>query len=117
MLFSSTGALDGLPGQVSYAASKAGVIGMARTLAAEWADSGIRVNTVVPGLVATPKVLAMPEATRDRVLQNVALKRLVEVDEVVAGVLFLMSPGAGGITGQSLRIDGGAGINTEGLHH
>ncbi|MFQ6331731.1 SDR family NAD(P)-dependent oxidoreductase [Nocardia sp. CWNU-33] len=117
VLFSSTGAFDGLPGQVSYAAAKAGVIGLVRTLAAEWADSGIRVNAIVPGLVATPKVLALPESTRERILRNVAMKRLVEVDEIVASVLFLMSPGGGAITGQSLRVDGGAGINTEGLYH
>lgn len=116
VLFSSTGALDGLPGQVSYGAAKAGVLGLVRTLAAEWADAGIRVNAIVPGLVATPKVLSMPEETRDRVLRNVAMKRLVEVDEVVASVLFLMSSGAGAITGQSLRVDGGAGINTQGLY-
>ncbi|CRK53285.1 3-oxoacyl-(acyl-carrier-protein) reductase FabG [Rhodococcus sp. RD6.2] len=116
VLFSSTGALDGLPGQVSYGAAKAGVLGLVRTLAAEWADSGIRVNAIVPGLVATPKVLAMPAETRERVLRTVAMKRLVEVDEVVASVLFLMSSGAGAITGQSLRVDGGAGINTQGLY-
>jgi NAD(P)-dependent dehydrogenase (short-subunit alcohol dehydrogenase family) len=116
VLFSSIGALDGLPGQASYAAAKAGVLGLVRTLAAEWAQDGIRVNAVVPGVVSTPKVLAMPESTLERVLQNVALKRLVTVDEVVATVLFLMSRGAGSITGQSLRVDGGAGINTTGLH-
>ncbi|MRH87916.1 SDR family oxidoreductase [Nocardia sp. SYP-A9097] len=117
VLFSSVGALDGLPGQVSYATAKAGVIGMVRTLAAEWAEAGIRVNAVVPGLVATPKVLALPESTQTRILRNVAMKRLVEVDEIVASVLFLMSRGAGAITGQALRVDGGAGINTEGLYH
>lgn len=116
VMFSSIGALDGLPGQASYAAAKAGVLGLVRTLAAEWAPDGIRVNAVVPGLVATPKVLAMPASTLERVLQNVALKRLVTVEEVVAAVVFLMSPGAGAITGQSLRVDGGAAINTTGLH-
>lgn len=117
VLFSSVGALDGLPGQVSYTTAKAGVIGMVRTLAAEWAPAGIRVNAVVPGLVATPKVLALPESTRTRILRNVAMGRLVEVEEIVASVLFLMSRGAGAITGQALRVDGGAGINTEGLYH
>ena len=66
VMFSSIGALDGLPGQASYAASKAGILGLVRTLAAEWAEAGIRVNAVVPGLVATSKVLAMPDSIRRR---------------------------------------------------
>ncbi len=117
VMISSIGALDGLPGQASYAASKAGILGLVRTLAAEWAGDGIRVNAIVPGLVDTPKVLAMPEHIRQRFLATVALRRLVSVDEVIATILFLMSPGAGSITGQQLRVDGGAGINTVGLHH
>lgn len=116
VMFSSIGALDGLPGQASYAASKAGILGLVRTLAAEWAEAGIRVNAVVPGLVATPKVLAMPDSIRRRFLANVALGRLVSVDEVVATTAFLLSPAAAAITGQSLRVDAGATLNTDGLH-
>jgi NAD(P)-dependent dehydrogenase (short-subunit alcohol dehydrogenase family) len=116
VMVSSIGALDGLPGQASYAASKAGILGLVRTLAAEWASRSIRVNAVVPGLIATPKVMAMPRDIQDRVLANVAQKRLVSVGEVVGSIAFLMSPAAGAITGQSLRVDGGAAINTVGLY-
>lgn len=116
LMFSSIGALDGLPGQASYAASKAGILGLVRTLAAEWAADGIRVNAILPGLVGTPKVLSMPESTRERVLATVALRRLVTVEEIAATVAFLLSPGGGAITGQALRVDAGAGINTTGLH-
>lgn len=116
VMVSSIGALDGLPGQASYAASKAGVLGLVRTLAAEWASRRIRVNAVVPGLIATPKVMAMSRSVQDRVVASVAQKRLVPVSEVVASIAFLMSPAAAAITGQSLRVDGGAGINMVGLH-
>lgn len=116
VMVSSIGALDGLPGQASYAASKAGILGLIRTLAAEWADSGIRVNAIVPGLIATPKVLAMPEDVRRRAIANVALHRLVSLDEIVASIAFLLSPAAGAITGQSIRVDAGAALNTFGLH-
>jgi NAD(P)-dependent dehydrogenase (short-subunit alcohol dehydrogenase family) len=116
VMFSSIGALDGLPGQASYAASKAGILGLVRTLAAEWAEAGIRVNAVVPGLVATPKVVGLPEGIQRRFLANVAMGRLVSVEEVVATTAFLLSPAAGAITGQSLRVDAGAGLNTEGLY-
>lgn len=116
VMVSSIGALDGLPGQASYAASKAGILGLVRTLAAEWAQAMIRVNAIVPGLIATPKVLAMPEDIRRRAIANVALGRLVSVEEVVASIMFLLSPGAGAVTGQSIRVDAGAALNTVGLH-
>lgn len=116
VMVSSIGALDGLPGQASYAAAKAGILGLVRTLAAEWAGARIRVNAIVPGLVGTPKVLAMTDDIRGRVLANVAMGRLVSVEEVVASVAFLLSPAAAAITGQSIRVDAGAGLNTVGLH-
>ena len=116
VMISSIAALDGLPGQASYAASKAGILGLVRTLAVEWADAGIRVNAIVPGLIATPKVLAMPDDIRRPLLANTALRRLVSVDEIVASIAFLLSPAAGAITGQSVRVDAGAGLNAVGLH-
>jgi NAD(P)-dependent dehydrogenase (short-subunit alcohol dehydrogenase family) len=114
VLFSSVAGQDGLPGQAGYAAAKAGVLGLTRSLAAEWA--GIRVNAVVPGLVATPKVLAMPEAARDRLLAGVPMRRIASLAEVVGSVLYLLSPAAGYLTGQALRLDGGAELGQAGLH-
>src|SRR5262249_58088346 len=64
VVLSSAAAETGLPGQVAYAAAKAGLVGMARTLAAEWGPHGIRCNVVMPGLIATPKVLALPQAVK-----------------------------------------------------
>ena len=68
VVVSSIAALGGLPGQVAYAASKAGQLGMVRTLASENASNGITVNAILPGLVATEQVLAMPEEVRERAL-------------------------------------------------
>jgi len=69
VVISSIAALGGLPGQVAYAASKAGQLGMVRTLASENAAHGITVNAILPGFVATEQVLGMPEEVRERALQ------------------------------------------------
>ena len=66
VVVSSASAETGLPGQVAYTAAKAGLVGMARTLAAEWGRHGIRCNVVMPGLIGTPKVLALPGGRQDR---------------------------------------------------
>jgi 3-oxoacyl-[acyl-carrier protein] reductase len=110
VLISSAGAETGIPGQVAYGASKAGLVGMARTLAAEWASAGIRCNVVMPGFIATPKVLGMPDQVRRAVVAQVPLQRFGELDELAGVVCFLLSPAAAYINGAVLRVDGGFGL-------
>jgi NAD(P)-dependent dehydrogenase (short-subunit alcohol dehydrogenase family) len=112
VVISSGAARSGLPGQVAYAASKAGLIGMVRTLAAENAGRGITANAVLPGMVATEKVLAMPQDVLERVLATLPMERMVEPAEVAALVAFLASDQAGSITGEEIGITGGLGLGT-----
>lgn len=115
VVISSAAARDGLPGQVAYAASKAGLLGMVKTLASENARRGITVNAVLPGMVATEQVLAMPAEVLERVSATMPPGRLAEPSEVAALVAFLASEEAGYITGQEIAIDGGLGLNTMSL--
>jgi NAD(P)-dependent dehydrogenase (short-subunit alcohol dehydrogenase family) len=110
VLISSAGAETGIPGQVAYGASKAGLVGMARTLAAEWAPQGIRCNVVMPGFIATPKVLAMPDQVKRSVTARIPLMRFGAIDELAGTVSFLLSPAAAYISGAVLRVDGGFGL-------
>jgi NAD(P)-dependent dehydrogenase (short-subunit alcohol dehydrogenase family) len=110
IVISSVAALGGLPGQVAYAASKAGQLGMVRTLASENASRGITVNAILPGLTGTEQVLAMPEQVRRRALAAAPSGRMVEPSEIAAAVAFLAGAEAAQITGQALAIDGGASL-------
>jgi NAD(P)-dependent dehydrogenase (short-subunit alcohol dehydrogenase family) len=111
VVVSSVAALGGLPGQVAYAASKAGQLGMVRTLASENASRGITVNAVLPGLVATEQVLAMPEEVRERALAALPSGRAVEPAEIAAAIAFLAGDEAAQISGQAIAIDGAASLN------
>jgi NAD(P)-dependent dehydrogenase (short-subunit alcohol dehydrogenase family) len=111
VVISSGAARAGLPGQVAYAASKAGLLGMVKTVAAENAGRGITANAILPGLVATEKVRAMPAEVLERVEAALPARRMAEPDEVAALVAFLASRDAGYVTGEAIGIDGGASLN------
>jgi NAD(P)-dependent dehydrogenase (short-subunit alcohol dehydrogenase family) len=112
VVISSGAALDGLAGQVAYSASKAGLLGMVKTLAVEGVRRGITANAVLPGMVATEKVMAMPEEILERLREVLPSGRMAEPSEVAALVSFLSSEDAGYVTGQTIGIDGGSGLNT-----
>jgi acetoacetyl-CoA reductase len=111
VVISSVAAIAGLPGQVAYAASKAGQLGMVRTLAGENAAHGITVNAILPGLVATEQVLAMPPDVRERATRSLPSGRLVEPQEIAAAVAFLASDGAAQVNGQTIAVDGAASLS------
>ena len=99
--------LTGNPGQVNYAASKAGMIGMTKALAHEVATRGITVNCVAPGFVESPMIRALDDDRRRRILESIPAGRLGESHEVAACVVFLASQDAAYVTGHTLHVNGG----------
>jgi 3-oxoacyl-[acyl-carrier protein] reductase len=98
---------SGNPGQANYAAAKAGVAGMTRSLARELGSRGITVNCVAPGFIATDMTEGLPDAHKTALLAQIPIGRLGSADEVAAAVEFLVSPRAGYITGTELHVNGG----------
>ena len=94
-------------GQSAYTASKAGLHGLAKTVAREVGRFGIRVNVVAPGMVRTPMTDALPEEVREAAREDSCLGRIAEPEDIASVIAFLVSPAAGHITGQVIRVDGG----------
>lgn len=107
---SSVSGIHPLPGQVNYAAAKAGVIGFTKSLAKEVAPYNIRVNAVAPGFIETEMTAELGDKTREKYLNMIPCGRFGTSDEVARVVLFLLSDESRYITGQTLQLDGGLGI-------
>lgn len=107
---SSVVGLSGSAGQTNYAASKAGLVGLARSLAREYGSRGITANVVAPGLVDTEMTAALPERQRRDIVERTPVGRVVTVAEVAGVVLFLASDAAAAVTGALVPVDGGLGM-------
>lgn len=104
---SSVVGLSGNAGQANYAAAKAGVLGFTKSMAKELAPRGIRVNAVAPGYIMTDMTETLAEEVKNQILGGIPLSRIGNPEEVAQAVLFLASPAASYITGQTLCVDGG----------
>jgi NAD(P)-dependent dehydrogenase (short-subunit alcohol dehydrogenase family) len=107
VLLGSINGSRGKFGQTAYAASKAGLIGLAKSAAREAGRFGIRVNVVEPGMVKTAMTEKLPEKIRKAALDEAALGTMVETGDIARAVLFLCGQGGAAVTGQVLRVDGG----------
>ena len=99
--------ITGNPGQANYAASKAGLIGMSKSLAQELASRGITVNCVAPGFIRSPMTDALNDAQKDAILSRIPAGKLGEGEDIGAAVVYLASREAGYVTGQTLHVNGG----------
>lgn len=104
---SSVVGVTGNPGQANYAASKAAVIGMSKSLAAEVASRGITVNCVAPGFIATTMTAALNEEQKTRISTSIPMGRMGTAEEIAAAAVYLASPEAAYVTGQTLHVNGG----------
>jgi 3-oxoacyl-[acyl-carrier protein] reductase len=105
---SSIVAFTGNPGQANYSAAKAGILGLTRTLALEYAPRGVTVNAVAPGLIDTDMTRALDPRAAEALLARIPLGRKGSPEDVAAAVAFLASDGASYITGQTLHVNGGS---------
>ncbi|KJU85611.1 3-oxoacyl-ACP reductase [Candidatus Magnetobacterium bavaricum] len=104
---SSVVAFIGNPGQANYAASKAGIIGLTKTAAKEYAKRGVTINAVAPGFIVTAMTDALPDKVKQEMLATIPMGRLGEITDVANAVAFLASPQSGYITGNCIHVNGG----------
>jgi 3-oxoacyl-[acyl-carrier protein] reductase len=100
-------AFMGNPGQANYSASKAGIIGLTKTIAREYASRGITVNAVAPGFIATAMTDALAENVKQEMLKSIPVGKFGSVEDVAQAVAFFASPGSSYITGQVIHVNGG----------
>ena len=111
VVISSTAGTTGMPAQVSYSASKAGLLGLVKTVAAENVAKGITANAVLPGMTASSGILSMPQEIQDAWLESMP-NGFVQPEDIADAVSFFASPTARSTTGQVLTVDAGDGLNT-----
>jgi len=104
---SSVAGIMGNPGQANYAAAKAGLIGMTKSIAKELGGKGITANVIAPGFIDTDMTGALGAAVKEAVLPHIPLKRFGQVDDIAAAVSYVASDGGGYLTGHVLSVDGG----------
>lgn len=104
---SSVVAFMGNPGQANYSASKAGIVGLTKTIAKEYAGRGMTVNAVAPGFIETAMTAALPENVKQEMMKAIPIGRFGTVLDVANAVLFFASPESGYITGQVIHVNGG----------
>lgn len=104
---SSISGFMGNPGQANYAAAKAGIVGFSKSLASEVASRNITVNAVAPGFVETDMTLALPEEVKSKLVENIPMGRVAQPQEIADVVLFLVSPAASYVTGETIHVNGG----------
>ena len=112
-MISSTSATHGMPAQISYSTTKAGLLGFTKTIAAENVALGITANVVLPGMTASSGILGMPQDIIDAWVDTMPMGDLVKPSDIAEAVAFFARPEASRVTGQEITVDGGAALNTK----